>query len=340
MSSADPLEKSTLPYRAGAPARKRQVAADVVRAGVLLALLIGLGAGSGPLRSGPLTTASEEASLDGATWEGRRLLARMMWVKSEQVLHGGVEHEEAAGKEEHPHDDHHKEPHEEHHQKDGKHGHALAIPSKEEDFRGILGDLERAVKPYSDEQGMEIHRDQVQTLPFFRLMTQLDPHFIRGYTTGGAILCEAGKHAEAGLRFLQEGLRHNPDSFEIHTEVGRFHLVYFRDFAAAEHHLNQALTLAPRDRALSEEEFGAVTDAFRWLALCYVSSGKPERALQVATTGLAVVGPDVVLEKVLNRAGLRKGASEEKRAPATGARVSEESRKGSTRNRPATLIMK
>ncbi len=301
MSSADRMAESLLPGRSHASARKRQAAADLIRGTALVALLIGLGAGSGFLRSGPLTTASEEASLSGATWEGRRLLARMMWVKSEQVLHGGVEHDEAAGEAEHAHDGHHDEHHEE---ENGNHGHVLAIPSKEEDFRGVLGDLERAVKPYSDEQGMEIHRDQAQTLPFFRLMTRLDPHFIRGYTTGGAILCESGKHAEAGLRFLQEGLRHNPESFEIHTEVGRFHLVYFRDFVAAERHLNQALALAQRDRALSEEEFGAVTDAFRWLALCYVSSGKSERAVQVAKTGLAVVGPDVVLEKVLNRAGL------------------------------------
>lgn len=285
-------------YDARARAVRRAWILDGLRVGFLLALLMLLGGLGTELRTGALQTASEEAAQEGAGWEGRRLLARLMWVKSEQVLHGGVEHAAAAEAEAAPHH-HDREEGEE-----APHGHDLAILSTEEDFRGILGDIERSVKPYADEKGMETHRDQSQTLPFFRLMTWLDPHFVRGYTTGAAMLCDAGKHADVGLAFLQEGLSHNPDSFEIQMEVGRFHLVYFRKYALAERHLTRALELAPRGRELSEDEFSALTDTFRWLALCYSGWRKPADARRVARLGLKVIGPDVVLERVIQRSAI------------------------------------
>ena len=56
-----------------------------------------------------------------------------------------------------------------------------------------------------------------------------DPHFVQGYTIGATFIAHGGERAEDGLRFLQEGERNNPASFEIQTELGRFYLVYRKD---------------------------------------------------------------------------------------------------------------
>src|SRR5260221_640921 len=60
-----------------------------------------------------------------------------------------------------------------------------------------------------------------EILPWLQLSAQLDPNTIRSYTVGAYWLRERmGKTAEAE-RFLREGLRENPGSYEILYELGR-----------------------------------------------------------------------------------------------------------------------
>lgn len=91
------------------------------------------------------------------------------------------------------------------------------ILPREIDFRGPLGDLERAVKPYDLKHR---HTDTDELLPWYRLMTVMDPHYVRGYRIGAYWLIarpDADSWREAAL-FLDEGLAKNngaPEEFRI-----------------------------------------------------------------------------------------------------------------------------
>ena len=309
----------------------RRVSPDAVKAVLLLAALVGLGA----IGSSFETTMRPPAdrAQNGAAWEGRRLLAQILWLKTHAIIHAGVEERDArpgevvtAANAAHP--EHLGHSHDEHQGHDAAHeleahegeqeGHAdehgdgdearevLTIPSAATDFRGILGDLERTTKPYMGVKGERYEKDADQTVPFYRLMTWADPHFIQGYTVGATFLCRAGKHVKAGIDFLLEGERNNPDSFEIQTELGHFYLVYQKDYPTAERHLRRALELLPQGRELTEPESEERADAYRWLALTYREWNRPADALQVAHRGLKVLGEDPTLHLILTHHGKRK----------------------------------
>ena len=89
------------------------------------------------------------------------------------------------------------------------------IPRAEDDFRGWIGRLHREVHPWRDPDREHIHTDGRELLPWFRLMTLSDPHFVRGYVAGAFWLQH--QDPEAARAFVDEGLRHNPDAFELYV---------------------------------------------------------------------------------------------------------------------------
>ncbi|HEU4752612.1 MAG TPA: hypothetical protein VFU47_05840 [Armatimonadota bacterium] len=294
---------------------------DGLKLGALLGALFTLGlAGSGLERRVHPPVAGDEA-LNGAGWEGRRMAAQILWLKTHAVLHAGVEERAARPGEEktragefHSHSaktggpnqpgDH--ADHDEHgdHEGDTDHdGHVFVIPPAREDFRGILGDLERETKPYAVGTA-HFSKDQDQMLPFYRLLTWADPHFVQGYTTGATFLCRAGQHPDEGIAFLLEGARNNPHSYELQMELGHFYLVYKKEYAAAEEHLRKAVEWAPKG-TLSENDEEAVTDAYRWRALNFLEWGKPKEAVEAAKVGLRIIGEDPSLRRVLERKGIK-----------------------------------
>lgn len=285
-----------------------------LRVGVYIAALIGLGAIGSILSPAVREGQPGDPAQNGAGWEGRRLIAQLLWVKTHAVLHAGMEEREArAGEGQdlpgyHTHGKHGEEKAEGgSHSGAGEHadedGHVPVILSARRDFRGFLGDLERQVKPYLASDGQEFSKDPEQTVPFYRLMTWADPHFIQGYTLGATFIAKGGKYADRGIQFLLEGERANPHSFEIQTELGHFYLVYKKDPARAEAHLVRAIQLAPPHDKQSEGEQESFLDAYHWLVLAYVKSGQPEQAVRLAKQGLRYVAHDPTFSHVLKYHG-------------------------------------
>lgn len=176
--------------------------------------------------------------------------------------------------------------------------HEIAIPHADHDFRGVLGDLERDVKPYFVRQSRVLAVDPDQVLPLCRAAVALDPHFVEAYATGATFVYRAGRHTEEAMRFLEEGARNNPDSFEIQEELGHIALVGRKDLAGAIAYLRRGLTLVPTGRRLSEQEQTTLQDLYRWLALAHRDRGEGRQAAQVAREGLSRVGDDVILRKI------------------------------------------
>jgi hypothetical protein len=221
--------------------------------------------------------------------EFRASLRDFLWIRVDRYLHGGVSYAR-----EH-------EPSGVHHDEGGSHplscGHSdedSIIPHKKDDWRGILGDWEREIAPYTA-PGHHQHKDPRETLPLFRLMVIADPQFAKAYVIGANIICDTPDRAGEALAFLEEGLAANTESIEIHSEIGRYELYYEGDPEGARSHLQKAIRLGWLQPALSEDEEDAFLQGYHWLVICYAKEGKPAERRAAAEEGLRRFPGDPVL---------------------------------------------
>ncbi len=209
--------------------------------------------------------------------------ADYLWLKADHLVHNGVEMRALTVAEERDqHRWHASEAsgqstpvarHEE--------GETTVVPNPEADHRGILGNLEREIKPYMDMRHHR-HRDPGETAALFRLMTWANPRLVPAWIVGANVLAENLAMPKAAVAFLQEGAAKNPDSLEIQAEIGRYLLYNFHDAPAAERCFRRAIALGERQPALLEEEADAWENAHRWLFIQYHSLGRSPEARAVA----------------------------------------------------------
>ena len=91
-----------------------------------------------------------------------------------------------------------------------------------------------------------------EILPWLRLSAELDPQKIETYTVAAYWLRDMGKTKEAEA-FLREGLRNNPDSYEILFELGRLYDENFHDVARARNVWELALRRWTDQQAANKE---------------------------------------------------------------------------------------
>lgn len=178
------------------------------------------------------------------------------------------------------------------------------VPPKDRDFRGFFGDVEREVASYRDMHHHD-HNEPLQALPLFRLMTWLDPQFVQGWTTGAMVMAR-NRNPEGtrlAVQFLREGWAANPDSFELPSMIG--YTIYTRHGALSDAigYLEDARTLAikAKDVIVTEEAKDVVLNNYRWLAMCYRDSGKPEQERRTIAEGLTIFKDDPVLIRLIRR---------------------------------------
>lgn len=174
--------------------------------------------------------------------EFRTSLSDILFIKTERYLHSGVayvphmdksllsvdgltqelthhqEEVETGCTQDHDHAEH---DHAEHDHADHDLVKAL-IPEARDDFRGFVGHLERRVRPWNDPSKPHTHTDGKQLLPWFRVMTLSDRHYVRGYSVGSWWLIH--RNVDEAIAFAQEGLEHNPAAFEIRYILGQCYL--------------------------------------------------------------------------------------------------------------------
>ncbi|MBX7244534.1 MAG: hypothetical protein K1X53_03490 [Candidatus Sumerlaeaceae bacterium] len=101
-------------------------------------------------------------------------------------------------------------------------GVATIVPTRNKDFRGFVGDLERAVKPWHDPSTPHTHTAGTELLPWYRLATMSNPNNIRAYMIGAWWLkaMHKEKQREEAVKFLDEGIQNNPKAFQLHVMKG------------------------------------------------------------------------------------------------------------------------
>lgn len=177
--------------------------------------------------------------------------------------HDHGKHEDHEGHDHAKHEDHEGHDHgkhEDHHDHAG-HDHEVVptiIRTADRDFRGFIGNLERNVKPWRDPKEPHKHTAGTELLPWYRLATISDPHNIRNYIVGSWWLktLQTPQQTQEALAFLEEGIRHNPQSFQLYLMKGYVlrQLKHSRDAGASfEKAAELALKVRPRDGKLTKE---------------------------------------------------------------------------------------
>jgi hypothetical protein len=141
------------------------------------------------------------------------------------------------------------------------------VPSKKTDWRGVLGDIERQVKPYQAMEGHS-HKEPKESLQLYRLMTLSNPKFVRGWTEGSWLMAQQKEVGpEKALSFLREGEKANPESIEIASSIGWLLTRNLERYDEAVGPLARAIALGnardPESMTTDEEE--AFVSAYRFL---------------------------------------------------------------------------
>lgn len=222
--------------------------------------------------------------------EVRTAISDILFIKTERYLHSGVayvshvqdevlsvsgamehadEHQAEVGLEhdhehEHEHDapdrDHaHADEHDHHH--DHAHTAELLLRSQENDFRHWIGRMERAVKPYNPPGQLHVHTDGRELLPWFRTMTLSDPNYVTGYATGAWWL--KSRNPAQALQYINEGIEHNPDAFQMYFTKGQILMSAARQLDADLKDLN-AEARRPVDEARHTFQHGAELVRAQW----------------------------------------------------------------------------
>jgi len=202
-------------------------------------------------------------------------------------------------------------------------GDDLMIPPPQEDFRGFIGDIERAVKPFPEiititTGGQEIvivnHPEHVkpeEALPWLRLATLLNPEHQQSWV-GAAFLLLHQPNADAATRaiaLLQQAVRLNPiregqlfDRHSIYYLLGHTYLVDANDPARALAVLEPAVERGEKDYALLDEvQQDWLLFAFRDAVMSSRRLGLHEKALDLAKRGVALCPDDEPLLQMMKR---------------------------------------
>jgi tetratricopeptide (TPR) repeat protein len=76
--------------------------------------------------------------------------------------------------------------------------------------------------------------DKVQEmLPWLYYAAKLDPHNVEAYTIGAYWLADRLRKKDEAVVFLKEGLKNNPDNWEISAEIGRIYFQYYKRYRIA-----------------------------------------------------------------------------------------------------------
>jgi tetratricopeptide (TPR) repeat protein len=97
-----------------------------------------------------------------------------------------------------------------------------------------------------------------EILPWLRISAELDPHRIDTYTVAAFFLRKTLGKVDEAEQFLRDGLRANPDSYEILFELGRLYYENRHDLARARGVFNLALRRwQEREQNLEEPNYPA-----------------------------------------------------------------------------------
>ncbi len=241
--------------------------------------------------------------------EDKARLAKLQAEMSGQDPESAFSVESAVQPEKHAHAEQHAGGAEHGQFEEMEHHHGgTAVLAKEKDWRGLFGDMEREIQPYSTTHEAPDATGALSTLPWYKIGVVIDPHFIQGWNLGAAALRRDYGQVEPAIAFLKEGLEKNPGNPELLVLLGRAYLFGRKDTAAAAETLAQAARSA--QAGLAAKRYANPFEAKRWetawvdsvrmLTTIHAREGRIQQAIATARQGLADFPDDPVLQETLD----------------------------------------
>ncbi len=125
------------------------------------------------------------------------------------------------------------------------HGHSDSQEDeKNEDFLGKPKDwIDRFGRHFRITEHTHLeHSHEREILPWLRLAADMDPQMIQTYTVGAYFMCQHLNQPQEAEAFLREGLRNNPDNYEVLFGLGRIYHDNYHDTNRARNVWQLALT--------------------------------------------------------------------------------------------------
>jgi tetratricopeptide (TPR) repeat protein len=165
--------------------------------------------------------------------EARSMVSNVAILQADRYYHGGVGHldEHQCGKLwECDHDHEHDEK-------------RLHVHEKEARSQcGRFNVLMKISEQIELTEHIHLEGGQVKEIvPWLYYAARVDPHNILAYTLSAFYLADKLGKTDQAMAFLREGLRKNPDAWEINAEIGRIYFQYYKNYDAAAYFLNAAL---------------------------------------------------------------------------------------------------
>lgn len=110
------------------------------------------------------------------------------------------------------------------------------------------GKLHEQEKEHREGEGHLEEVEVTEIMPLIRLITWLDPHFIKAYRVGGWHLSFNLDRAEEGKKFLKEGINNNPSKYELYYDLGWVYFTIERDYINAARYLEEARARRVEDK--------------------------------------------------------------------------------------------
>jgi len=205
--------------------------------------------------------------------ETRKLLSNDAYLKGDEYLHGGIvtrdksecegmthiaDHKEGS----HEHSHHHEHPHKESEK-------TSAISKLNILFR--LGEMMHIT------EHIHLHgEEEKELLPWFYYAVRLNPENINAYVIGGYWIGQRLNRTEEAIKFLEEGIRHNPNSWQVYAGLGEIYFIAKKDY-------RQALTSFQKAYGLINDENADKYDKRRvcaFLAASYEKLGDADKAIE------------------------------------------------------------
>jgi tetratricopeptide (TPR) repeat protein len=156
--------------------------------------------------------------------DGRRLLANHLFTKADIYFHSGYYPTIFDSSE--PPKESHMTGHDQHHE--GEHEEEENFMGKPRDWVDAFGRNFKITQHTHLEHGRER-----EILPWLKLSAEMDPHLIDTYTVAAYWLANHLHKVPEAEEFLRQGLRENPNSYEILFALGRIYYNNYHDASRA-----------------------------------------------------------------------------------------------------------
>ena len=137
------------------------------------------------------------------------------------------------------------------------------------------------VQPYLSEEisvteHVHLEGDQLKEIvPWLYYAAKTDPHNVLAYTLTGYYLTFKLDKTDEAIEFLREGIKNNPDSWQVYAEMGVIYFQKLEDYAKAVRYLETAKKLLDKSPHDKFQERYVLT----FLAESYEDLGQKDKAL-------------------------------------------------------------